>query len=130
MIFLIHSLEIALILLVILFGYRVIKQYHGENIASPNIQHNIDSRTISTVDDSKESEVGRSIVEAYINDFFPVEPDLVTSSLSRLQTAHKESTNTTSNDLAVTPKAETNDRSISNKVIEAMMAEADLACAS
>ena len=126
MIFIIHLLETALLLLVILLWYRVLKTYHAESKAAIVEElYNTSNQLHHDTDKPLTIANGKSLVEAYIGDFFPSEPD---DSLSILKTASQQ--NVVSNEQAANLKAADCDRSISSKVIDAMMAEADMVCAS
>lgn len=126
MIYLIHLLETALLLLVILLSYRVLKIYNAESKAVTIEELGGDSKQLlhDTGNLVKVAD-GKSLVEAYIGDFFPSEPD---ESLSILKTVSQH--NMASAEQAANHKTAACDRSISSKVIDAMMAEADMACAS
>lgn len=130
MIFLIHSLEIILLLLVISLGYRVVKGYLSEYKVSSNEGCEITSQVTTIQDTCDDKMDGKSIVEAYIDDFFLPELNDFNHPLSVLKQADQVVSKTSSKDQAATLKVENTDRSISSKVIDAMMAEADLACAS
>ncbi|WP_250658684.1 hypothetical protein [Alkalimarinus coralli] len=126
MIYLIHLLEITLFLLVILLWCRVLKTYNAETKAVTIEELSSDSKQLlhDTANPVKVAD-GKSLVEAYIGDFFPSEPD---DSLSILRTASQQGTGSTEH--SANAKAVDCDRSISSKVIDAMMAEADMVCAS
>ncbi len=132
MVLLIHSLEIILLLLVASLGYRVVKEYHSEYNVSTGQECDI-TQQVDIISNVKEDKIdGKSIVESYIDDFFIVESDDFTHPLSVFKQPDQLATEVqdSSMDKTAKPKIENTDRSISSKVIDAMMTEADLACAS
>lgn len=130
MILLIHSLEIILLLLVASLGYRVVKGYQSEYISSPGEDSELEPKVTIISNCSGEIMDGKSIVEAYIDDFFTAEPAGFDHPLSVFKQTEQIEIKKPSIEQVTKPNVENTDRSISSKVIDAMMAEADLACAS
>jgi len=130
MILLIYSLEIILFLLVVSLGYRVFKAYNSEYINSPNEGNELTSQVAISSDLSGDKTDGKSIVEAYIGDFFMAESNEFNNPLSAFKQSDQVDIKASSVEQHNKSKIENADRSISSKVIDAMMAEADLACAS
>lgn len=130
MILLIHSLEIILLLLVASLGYRVVKGYRAEHISSLSEDCELEPKIAIISNRSEDIMDGKSIVEAYIDDFFTAESGDFDHPLSLLKQAEQLEIKTPSMEQVTKSKVENSDRSISSKVIDAMMAEADLACAS
>lgn len=122
----IHLFEITLLLLVVTLGYRVVKAYRSEiGFLLDNCEPKPQATPAVSV--AKDKMDGKTIVEAYIDDFFMAEAD---DPLMALKYADQAEVNTSSTEVMTQSKVENSDRSISSKVIDAMMAEADLACAS
>jgi len=123
MIFLIHSLEVLLVLLIVVLVLSVIRAYRAE-LSSTSFEQTI----YNVVDDLKPV----SIVENYIEDFFGRESESLNPLLALR--AEQELHNPANASDAKFEKHrnlhEDNSPSISSKVIEAMMTEADLLCAS
>lgn len=137
MFLLIHLLEITLFLLVATLGYRVFKAYQSEYKRLPVSNCELSPQTSNTKECgeyrgscSEDKIVGKSIVEAYIDDCFMTEHDAFDNPLSALEQAEQRYSKTSSIDSVTKSKTGNADRSISSKVMDAMMAEADLACAS
>jgi len=123
MIFLIHSLEVLLVLLIVVLVLSVIRAYRAELLSIPYEQ-----AVYNAAADLKPV----SIVENYIEDFFGMESESLNPLLALR--AEQELHNSTNSSDAKFEKHrnlhEDNSQSISSKVIEAMMTEADLLCAS
>ena len=130
MILLIHSLEIILLLLVVSLGYRVFKGYHLEYSVSSNENCDVAPQGAVAVEFCEEKMDGKSIVEAYIDDFFLAEAGVFDHPLSAFKQSDQVAIKASTMKHEAKQKVTNTDRSISSKVIDAMMAEADLACAS
>jgi len=123
MIFLIHSVEFILVLLIVALFFNVIRAYKTE----------LPSSLFEVTSYNAEADLKPvSVVENYIEAFFPIEseslnPLLVLREEQELHDSANESFSTLENPRNVN---EENSQSISSKVIEAMMSEAKLVCAS
>jgi hypothetical protein len=123
MVFLIHSLEILLVLLIVVLVFCVIRAYRAE-LSSISYEQSIYNVTA----DLK----AVSIVENYIEEFFGMDSE----SLNPLLALREERELHTSANVCDTKLdkcrhvQEENSQSISSKVIESMMSEAELLCAS
>lgn len=129
MFILIHSLEILLVVSIASLGYRVFKAYQAEyqNLAVSES----DVMAVAVVADPSDTKLdGNAIVEAYIDDFFVASSDEMHNPLHAFKVAEQSDRNPIMTADAEQLNTENTDRSISNKVMRAMMAEADLACAS
>jgi len=121
MIILIHSLEILLVLLIVALVISVIRAYRAE---LPSVGG---EQAVSPV---AADLVQVSIVENYIEDFFNMKSESLNPLLALRAEQEMQTSANLENTRTVQANPAENSQSISSKVIEAMMSEAELLCAS
>ncbi len=123
MIFLIHSVEFILVLLIAALFFNVIRAYKTELSSAL-----LEPTTYSIEADLKPA----SVVENYIEAFFSMESESLNPLLGLREEQELHASTDVSFSTLENPQNvnEENSQSISSKVIEAMMSEAKLVCAS